>query len=90
MIDLPVLYLITKLVAMAASNLIMANAKTDVVVIIISVLSFACVFVLELLIDRLWKKKFFLFITISTSIMACFIIGIQLMFPLLLVLLLHI
>ena len=89
MLDLPVLYLISKLVALVASYLMAVDAKTDVVAIIISVLSFACVFFLELLLDRLWKKKSLLFITISASIIGCFFIGIELLFPLMVVLLLH-
>lgn len=89
MLDLNILYLITKLVAVAASYLMLDNAKTDVVVTIISVLSFTCVFLLELLIDRLWNKKTLLFLTISSSIIACFLIGIQVLFPLMVVLLLQ-
>ena len=89
MLDLSVLYLITKLVAVATSYLVVVDAKADVVSIIISVLSFACVFVFELLLDRLWKKKSLLFVTLSASIIGCFFIGIELLFPLLAVLLLH-
>lgn len=89
MLDLPVLYLITKLAAIVVANLILMNAKTDVVGIIISVLSFACVFFLELLFNRLWKKRALILITISGTIIACFLLGIDYMFPLLVVLILH-
>lgn len=89
MLDLPVLYLITKLVAVVATSMLMGNAKVDVIKIVISVLSFACVFVLELLIDRLWKRKSLLLLTISASIIACFYIEIELIFPLFLILVLH-
>lgn len=89
MLDLPVLYLITKLVALVASYLLTDNTKADVVAIIISVLSFACVFVLELLIDRVWNEKVLLIITISASIMACLLSGIEVLFPLLVVLSMH-
>ncbi|MDD4112765.1 MAG: histidine kinase [Herbinix sp.] len=89
MMDLPVLYLITKLMAVVASCMLMGNAKVDMIKIVISVLSFACIFVLELLIDRLWKKRSLLLFTISASIIACFYIQIELIFPLLLILILH-
>lgn len=89
MLDLSVLYLITKLVALVTSYLIVVDAKTDVVETIISVLSFACVFVFELLLERLWKKKSLIFVTISASIIGCFLIGIELLFPLLVVLFMH-
>lgn len=89
MLDLPLLYLITKLVAVVASYMLMVDAKADLVVIIISVLSFACVFVLEILIDRLWKKKSLILITISASIIACLYMGVDILFSLLIVLLLQ-
>lgn len=89
MLDLPILYLIIKVAAVAASYLMAGHVKTDVVEVIISVLSFACVFVLELLIVRLWNKKALLYITISFSIIACLLIGINILLPLLVVLLLH-
>lgn len=89
MLDLPILYLIVKVAAVAASYLMAGYAKTDVVEVMISVLSFACVFVLELLIERLWNKKALLYITISSSIIACLLIGIEILFPLVAVLLLH-
>lgn len=89
MLDLPALYLITKLAAVVVSNLIMNKAKTDVVEAIISVLSFACVFVLELLIERLMNKKPLLLILMSGTVIACFILGIEFMIPLFMVMVLH-
>lgn len=89
MLDLPVLYLIVKLTAVIASGMLIGNAKIDLIDIIISVLSFACVFLLEILVVRLWKRKSLLYISISVSIIVCFYIGIELIFPLLVVLLLH-
>ena len=89
MMDLPVLYIVMKLLAVSASYLISYDVKTDMVSIIISVLSFACVFVFELLADRLWKKKSLIIITIAASISACFAAGIETLLPLLAVLLLH-
>lgn len=87
MLDLPVLYLITKIMAVTASYL--SQGKAGTVTNVISVLGFSCVFVLELLIERTWKKKAFLYITITSSIIACFILGIKNLFPLFAVLLMH-
>ncbi len=89
MLDLPVLYLIAKMAAVAASYLAESRARTDVVASIISVLSFSCVFVLELLLERLLKRKSFIYITIISSIIACFIIGIEFLMPLAAVLIMH-
>jgi len=89
MLDLPILYLIAKTAAVIVSFLITGSTGTDMVTAIISVLSLACIFVLELLIERIWKKKAYLYITITLSIIACFIIGIEILFPLFAVLLMH-
>lgn len=89
MLDLPVLYLIAKAAAVTASYLISDYAKTDITVSIIFVLSFVCVFLLELLIERIWNKKTLLYITIASSIIACFFISIDMLFPLFAVLLMH-
>lgn len=89
MLDLPILYLIAKSAAVAASYLMAGHARTDMVVTIISVLSFACVFVLELLIDRIWHKRAWIIGIVSASMAACFLIGIEMLFPLLVILLLH-
>lgn len=89
MLDIPLLYLIVKVAAVAASYLMAGYVKTDITESIISVLSFACVFVLELLIGRICRKKAFLYITVLSSIIACILIGTDILFPLLVVLLMH-
>lgn len=88
MLDLPILYLIAKLAAVAASYMV-GFAKTDIVFTVISVLSFACIFMLELLFERTLKKKALIFITITVSTIACFSLGIDILFPLFVILVLH-
>lgn len=91
MVDLPFLYLIAKIAAVAASYIMTDHAKADMIVTIISVLSFVCVFIFELLIDMNFKKKWskVIIFTISASMIACLIIGIDILFPLFAILLLH-
>lgn len=89
MLNLGILYFIIKLMAVTASYMMVGNAKTDVVVAIISVLSFTCLFVLELLVDRIWNKKYLLFAIVSASIIACFLMGTQILFPLFVILILQ-
>lgn len=91
MIDLPVLYLITKIAAVTASYLITDNSKGDMVVIIISILSFVCIFIFEFLIHIKLKDKGkkIIILTILVTVLASILIGIDILFPLVVVLLLH-
>ncbi|CRZ34409.1 signal transduction histidine kinase [Herbinix hemicellulosilytica] len=89
MLDLPVLYLIAKTAAVTASYLAESRAKTDVVASIISVLSFCCIFVFELLLERLFKRQTLIYISVIFSLIACFLIGIEFLMPLATVLLMH-
>lgn len=89
MLYLPFFYLIIKVAAVVTSYLMAGFAKTDIIETIISVLSFLCVFILEYLIVWIWNQKAILYITVSLSIGACILIGIDILFPLLVVLLLH-
>lgn len=89
MADKPTLYFGLKITAVAASFLIADNVKADMVLWIISALSFACVFVLELLLKRLTAKNNILLLTITASILACFVIGLDILFPLFIMLLFH-
>ena len=50
--ELSILYFIVKILAMIASVAIMNSAYVDITFLVISTLSFACVFVLELLLDK--------------------------------------
>ncbi len=76
------LYFLAKLVAVIASVTILNPADVDITVVIISTLSFACVFVLELLLDKLLKKKQVIMVTLSATIITCFILGTESYFPL--------
>lgn len=89
MLDLPVLFLIAKIAAVTASYLIADLAKADMILRMISALSFGCVFVLELLLQRIIKKKALTVFTVLSSIAACFLLGMDLLFPLYVVLLLQ-
>lgn len=91
MVDLPVLYLIAKIVAVIASYLMADIAKTDMVTTIISVLSFVCIFIFEILMDMHFNKigKTVIILTVSATLFASIVIGIDILFPLCVVLLLH-
>lgn len=87
--DKPFLYFIVKLVALIASISILGSAKVDITFMVISALSFICVFVLELLVGRWNKQKLILRITMIACITACFLLGLDLYFPLFIVILVH-
>jgi signal transduction histidine kinase len=89
MIDKPVLYLLAKIAAVIASFLIAGSDKADMVFWIISALSFACVFISELLISRIWKRKNIVVFTVVCCIITCFMIGLDILFPLFVILLIH-
>lgn len=85
----PFLYFLAKIVAVISSILIFYSAKVDITSTVISILSFACVFVLELLLGCILKQAGILRIMDVLCIIACFVMGIEKLFPLYIVLLLH-
>jgi signal transduction histidine kinase len=89
MLDKPLLFLLAKLAAMVASFIIASSEKADMVFMIISALSFACLFVTELLLDRIFKKRNFALLLILVALTACFVIGLNILYPLFTVLLLQ-
>ncbi|MHB8129157.1 MAG: sensor histidine kinase [Mobilitalea sp.] len=89
MIDKPLLYFVAKIVAAIASASIFNYAKVDITVMVISTLSFACVFLLEILLGRILKNETVIKMTVGISIIACFILGIEIFFPLFMILLVH-
>ena len=89
MVDKPILYLLVKMIAVIASLLIADYAKADMILWVISALSFACIFVLELLLYRLLQRKNIIVLTIITSMAICFGIGMDILFPVFIILLLH-
>ncbi len=89
MIDKPTLYLLVKTAALAASLLIMDSEEADITRVVISALSFACIFVIELLLSHLFHKDKWVIVTILASGGACFYLGMEVLFPLFVLLFLH-
>lgn len=83
------LYFLTKMSAVLAAVTILSPIAVDITATVISTLSFACVFVLEILLDKhLKNSKLFLF-TIGAVIIACFVLGMEAYFPLFILSLIH-
>ncbi|MGB4661146.1 MAG: histidine kinase dimerization/phosphoacceptor domain-containing protein, partial [Mobilitalea sp.] len=89
MIDRPFLYFLTKIIATIASVIVLGSTNVDITVMVISTLSFACIFVLEILLGRVKKYNKIIMATISGCMIACFSLGLELLFPLLIVLVIH-
>lgn len=89
MLDKPVLYFLAKIIAVIAAILIANSANVDIIFWVISALSFACVFVLEVLLNWILNHKTIISFTISGSIIACFFLGMDHFFPLYIILLIQ-
>ncbi len=89
MIDKPFLHLLAKMAAVIASILIAGSEKADMVFWTISALSFACIFITELLLHRILGKKNLVILLVMASIIACFVIGLDILFPLYVMLMIH-
>jgi signal transduction histidine kinase len=89
MIDKLFLYFLAKIVAVIASVSIYNTAKVNITLSVISTLSFTCVFLLEILLDRILKNKKLIMLTVVISIVSCFALGIDSFFPLFILLLVH-
>lgn len=87
MLDKPVLYFLAKIIAVVVTSLIANNSNADIIFWIISALSFACVFVLEILLNRILNNKAIIILIISGSMIACFFLGMDNFFPLFIILL---
>jgi signal transduction histidine kinase len=88
MLNKPFLYFLAKMIAVI--TLILVNfAKVDLTFLVISTLSFSCVFVLELLFDWVFHKQKLIIITILLSVTVCFFLGIEECYPLYLILIVH-
>lgn len=83
------LYLLAKVIAMIASVTILKPADADMTFVIISALSLACIFALELLLESFKKGKRAITITNGITIIACFALGIGSYFPLMFVSLIY-
>lgn len=89
MIEKPLLYCMAKMVTVIASILLLGASSVDMTISVISTLSFACIFLLELLFQRILKSKGIVLILTSTAIFACFVLGLDVYFPLYIILLIH-
>ncbi len=87
--DKPFLYFITKTAAALSSIVMFLSAEAGITVAVIAALSFICVFMLELLLEQTKVRLMGLRITLILSLLACFFLGIIELFPLFIVLLVH-
>lgn len=85
----PFLYFLLKIVAAISSILLFSSAKIDITESVISILGLSCIFVLELLLVHFRYHTELLRITTILCTIACFVIGVDQLFPLYIVLLLH-
>ena len=89
MIDKSMLYLFTKIAAVISTLLTVGGEKADIVFWIISALSFVCVFVIEFLVNQIFKRKKMIALLVIGCLIACFFIGLDHLFPLYVILLIH-
>jgi hypothetical protein len=89
MFDKPVLYLLTKITAVLSITIIHYTANVDITRLVISTLSFICVFLLEFLIDKLYHKQKFVILLVLSTIAACLILDMDVFFPIYLILVIH-
>lgn len=87
--DKPFLYFLAKLVTVIATVSIFGTVNVDITFTVISTLSFACIFVLEFLLNRIFRNNRLMMFTIVVSMIICFAFGLDTFFPLYLVLLIH-
>ncbi len=90
MIDQPFLYFLVKTITLIASMMIFHSAKVDITDQVISTLSFVCIFLLEVLIDRKLHRKQLILFTLIGSVILCFCLDISFYYPLFVLLLIHI
>lgn len=89
MISKPFLFFASKLIAVFASIAAYSYAKVDITIMVISALSFVCMFLLEILLDRIFHNRKLLLGTIGVTMVACLLLGMEIYFPLFIVLMLH-
>jgi signal transduction histidine kinase len=87
MINKPFLYLLAKVAAIISLIALNYTANVDITLLVISTLSFICIFLLELLLERTLRKNKVVIFTVCASAAACFALGITEYFPLYLILL---
>lgn len=87
--DKSLLYFLAKIIAVIASISILLPADADVTLTVISALSFVCIFVAEILLDRLPGKNRYIMITIIATVAACFALGLNIYYPIIIISLVH-
>lgn len=89
----PFIYLIAKLIALLAPAILLLNSGADIIFVIISVLAFACIFLVQVLFSmiktKLPKSKITKVLMV-TSALGCFLVSIEDLFPLFIVLIVEI
>lgn len=85
MIDKPLLYCLLKLLAVVATIIMNYSANVDITTMVISTLSFACVFLAEILFDRLLHNNKLIIVTLLITIIACFMLDSSLYLPVFLI-----
>lgn len=89
MINKPFLFFISKLIAVFACIAAYSYAKVDITIMVISALSFVCLFLLEILLDRMFHNRKLLIGTIGITMVACLLLGMEIYFPLFVISMLH-
>jgi len=90
MVEKSTLYFLAKIVTVIASVSIYISSNADITFSVISALGFACVFVLEILLHRIFQNKRIFMVTAFLSIGACFALGLDTFFPLYIILVIQI
>jgi signal transduction histidine kinase len=89
MLNKSFLYFLAKTATVIATVSIVYSVDVDITKMVISTLSFACVFLLELLLDLVFHKPKLIMVTIAVTIFACFLLGMNYFYPIYMVLLIH-
>jgi signal transduction histidine kinase len=83
------LYFLAKITGVFVSVSIFNPEAADITVTVISALSFACIFVLEILLARLKRKNNIIMLTVIITVIACLILGLETYYPLFIISLVH-
>lgn len=83
------LYFLVKSVSVITSIFLLESKNVDITFLVISTLSFACIFLLELLLDRFKKYDKIIMATIGITLITSFMMGIEVFYPLFIVSLAH-
>ncbi|HWT76855.1 MAG TPA: histidine kinase [Mobilitalea sp.] len=84
------LYFITKIVSVLTSIFLLEKADVDVTFLVISTLSFACVFVLEILLNKIYHNNRVIMVTNGVILITCFALGMEVFLPLFVISVVHV